>query len=330
MMLARVAENLYWMARNLERAENTARLINSTTYVLLDLPHGATFGWKNLAEIAGLDDLFARIYPEANEESIMRFLIEDERNPSSIFACVRYARENTRTLREVLPAAMWERINSLYLYVRQHAQAACSNRRERYMVLNEVIQQRHAIVGLFSGTMPHDDVYQLIKLGRNIERADMTTRILDLHSAISFPNDSVVREALVERIWMSTLDSLSAYQTYRRLVSMHVRSNDAIRFLLQDMRFPRSVSHCLSEMEAGFRLMPKSQQLQQLTALLRLKIAQHDSDDLDAVALHEYLDLLQMQLGEIHDALTQNYFHAWQGAVPQTIQTQEEAGFAQQ
>ncbi|MDD5472493.1 MAG: alpha-E domain-containing protein [Sideroxydans sp.] len=330
MMLARVAENLYWMARNLERAENTARLINSTTYVLLDLPHGATFGWKNLAEIAGLDDLFARIYPEANEESIMRFLIEDERNPSSIFACVRYARENTRTLREVLPAAMWERINSLYLYVRQHAQAACSNRRERYMVLNEVIQQRHAIVGLFSGTMPHDDVYQLIKLGRNIERADMTTRILDLHSAISFPNDSVVREALVERIWMSTLDSLSAYQTYRRLVSMHVRSNDAIRFLLQDMRFPRSVSHCLGEMEAGFRLMPRSQQLQQLTALLRLKIAQHDSDDLDSVALHEYLDLLQMQLGEIHDALTQNYFHAWQGAVPQTIQTQEEAGFAQQ
>lgn len=328
MMLARVAENLYWMARNLERAENTARLINSTTHVLLDLPYGATFGWKNLAEIAGLDDLFAQSYPEANEESIMRFLIEDERNPSSIFACVRYARENTRTLREVLPAEMWERINSLYLYVRQNAQAACSNRRERYMVLNEVIQQRHAIVGLFSGTMPHDDVYQLIKLGRNIERADMTTRILDLHSAIRFPDESVVREALVERIWMSTLDSLSAYQTYRRLVSMHVRSNDAIRFLLQDMRFPRSVSHCLGEMEAGFRLMPRSQQLQQLTALLRLKIAQHDSDDLDAVALHEYLDLLQMQLGEIHDALTQNYFHAWQGAVPQPAL--EAAGFAQQ
>lgn len=312
MMLARVAENLYWMARYLERAENTARLINSTTHVLLDLPHGATFGWTTLVEIAGLDDLFAQHYPAANEEATMRFLIEDERNPSSIFACVKYARENTRTLREVLPAEMWERINSLYLYVRQNAQTACSSRRERYIILNEIIQQRHAIVGLFSGTMPHDDAYQLIKLGRNIERADMTTRILDLHSAIGFPQDSVVREALIERIWMGTLDSLSAYQTYRRLVSMHVRNSDAVRFLLQDMRFPRSVSHCLSEMEACFRLMPKSQQLQQLTVLLRLKIAQHNTDGLDAIALHEYIDVLQMQLGEIHDALLQNYFHAGQ------------------
>lgn len=329
-MLVRVAENLYWMARYLERAENTARLINSTTHVLLDLPHGATFGWTNLAEIAGLDDMFAQNYPEASEDSIMRFLIEDEQNPSSIFSCVKYARDNTRTLREVLPAEMWERINSLYLHVRQNARNACRSRRDRYIVLNEIIQQRHAIVGLFSGTMPHDDAYQLIKLGRNIERADMTTRILDLHSAISFPDRSVVQEALVERIWMSTLESLSAYQTYRRLVSMHVRSNDAIHFLLQDMRFPRSVSHCLNEMENCFRLMPRSQQLQQLTALLRLKIAQHTTDDLDAVALHEYLDLLQMQLGEIHDALLQNYFHAWQDGAPPAGQPQGEIEFAQQ
>lgn len=330
MMLARVAENLYWMARYLERAENTARLINSTTHVLLDLPHGATFGWTNLVEIAGLDDLFAQHYPEANEEATMRFLIEEERNPSSIYSCVKYARENTRTLREVLPAEMWERINSLYLFVRENAATACYSRRDRYMVLNEIIQQRQAIVGLFSGTMPHDDVYQLIKLGRNIERADMTTRILDLHSAIRFPEDSVVRETLLERIWMSTLDSLSAYQTYRRLISMHVRSNDAIRFLLQDMRFPRSVAHCLSEMETCFRMMPKSQQLQQLAALLRLKIAQHATDDLDALALHEYLDLLQMQLGEIHDALLQNYFHAWQDGVVPSGQAQGEIEFAQQ
>lgn len=330
MMLARVAENIYWMARNLERAENTARLINSTTYVLLDLPHGATFGWSNLAEIAGLDELFAQSYPEANEESIMRFLIEDANNPSSIFSCIKYARENTRTLREVLPAEMWELINSLYLFVRDKAAIACSSRRERYMVLNEIIQQRHAIVGLFSSTMPHDDAYQLIKLGRNIERADMTTRILDLHSAIRFPDKSVVQEPLVERIWKSTLDSLSAYQTYRRLISMQVRSNDAVHFLLQDMRFPRSVAHCLSEMELCFQLMPKSQQLQQLTALLRLKIAQHVTADLDAVALHEYLDLLQMELGAIHDALLQNYFHAWQDCVIPTNQPQDELEFAQQ
>lgn len=329
-MLARAAENLYWMARYLERAENTARLINSTTHVLLDLPLGATFGWANLTEVAGLDDLFQQNYPEANEEATMRFLIEDNRNPSSILSCVQYARENTRTLREVLPAEMWERINSLYLYVRENAHNACHSRRERYMVLNNIIEQRHAIVGLVSGTMAHDMAYQIIKLGRNIERADMTTRILDLNSAVQFPKDGVLHEMLMERVWMSTLNSLSAYQNYRRLVSMHVRSRDVIHFVLCDMRFPRSVEHCLSEMESCFKLLPKSKQLQQLTAQLRHRIAQHTTDQLDAVALHEYLDLLQAELGELNNALSQNYFHAYQDGMPPVSQGQGEIVFAEQ
>jgi uncharacterized alpha-E superfamily protein len=310
-MLARVAENLYWMARYLERTENTARLINSTTHVLLDLPLGASFGWVNLIEIAGLDNMFLQHYPDANEEAIMRFLIEDDRNPSSILSCVQYARENTRTLREELPAEMWELINSLYLYVRKNATIACRSRRERYMMLNSVIEQRHAIVGLFSGTMAHDLAHQVIKLGRNIERADMTTRILDLNSAVQLPKDSVLHETIMERIWMSTLNSLSAYQSYRRLISMHVRSKDVISFLLSDMRLPRSVEHCLSQIESCLKLMPRSQYPQHIVAQLRHKIAQRHSEDLSAVALHEYLDWLQAGLGEIHDALNHRYFHVY-------------------
>ncbi len=310
-MLARVAENLYWMARYLERAENTARLINSTTHVLLDLPLGASFGWVNLIEIAGLDNMFHQHYPDANEDAIMRFLIEDDRNPSSILSCVQYARENTRTLREELPAEMWERINTLYLYVRKNAAIACRSRRDRYMVLNSVIEQRHAIVGLFSGTMGQDLAYQIIKLGRNIERADMTTRILDLNSAVQLPQDSVLHESIMERIWMSTLNSLSAYQAYRHLVSMHVRSREVINFLLGDIRFPRSVEHCLSEIESCLKLMPKSQHLQHSVAQLRHRIAQRHTGGLDAVALHEYLDLLQAELGAIHNVLMHHYFHAY-------------------
>jgi len=328
-MLARAAGNLYWMARYLERAENTARLINSTTHVLLDLPLGASFGWANLIEIAGLDNLFHENYPDANEEAIMRFLIEDLRNPSSILSCVQYARENTRTLREVLPAEMWERINSLYLYVRDNAAIACRSRRDRYMVLNNIIEQRHAIIGLVAGTMAHDIAYQILKLGRNLERADMSTRILDLNSAVQLPQDSVLHETLMERIWMSTLNSLSAYQTYRRLISMHVRSSEVIDFLLGDIRFPRSVEHCLSEIGSCFRLMPKSQQLQQLVAQLRLKIVQHQTDELSAEALHEYLDLLQAELGEIHDALTQRYFHACHDGILPVGKSQSEIEFAQ-
>ena len=328
MMLARAAGNLYWMARYLERAENTARLINSTTHVLLDLPLGASFGWSYLIVVAGLNDIFKENYPEANEVAIMRFLIEDSRNPSSILSCVQYARENTRTLREILPAEMWERINSLFLYVRQNASIACRSRRDRYIALNHIIEQRHAIVGMVAGTMSHDIAYQIIKLGRTVERADMTTRILDLNSAVQFPQDSVLHETLMERIWMSTLNTLSAYQTYRRLISMQVRSNEVINFLLEDMRFPRSVGHCLGELESCFKLMPKSQQLLQLVAQLRIKIAQRQTDGLSAAALHDYLDELQSNLAEIHKAITYHYFHTHYDENPPVNSSQTEIEFS--
>ena len=330
-MLARVAENLYWMARYLERAENTARLIDSTTNVLLDLPHGASVGWANLAEIAGVNELFAQHHDDANELNIMEFMIADTRNPSAIFSCVQQARENTRTLREVVPAEMWERINNLYLFVRDRATGASNRRHERYQMLNSVMQQCHSIVGLFVGTMAQDDAYQMVRLGRNLERADMTTRLLDLNYAVHLPEDSVLREALMERIWKSTLDALSAYQTYRRLVSMHVRRNQAARFLMMDRRFPRSVMHCIGEIEACFQKLPKSQQLQQITAQMHHKLAYYPTEHLNALALHEYLDVLQTDLGSIHQALTQKYFHAWQeDSAPSALPPADENAIAQQ
>ena len=323
-MLARAAENLYWMARYLERAEDTARLINSSTLVLLDLPLGASFGWTSLLEVAGLDELFHQHYASADEEAIMRFLIVDDSNPGSILSCVRYARENTRTLREVLPAEIWERINGLYLYIEENAELACRSRRNRYMVLNDIIERRHAIVGLISGSMSHDLAYQFIKLGRNLERADMTTRILDINSAVRLPQDGVLHDMLMERIWMGTLDSLSAYQSYRRLVNMHVRRSDVVTFLLGDVRFPRSVAHCLNEMSSCFKLMPQSQQLQMAASELAHRIAQSHTARLDTTALHEYLDLLQGELGKINDALTHRYFHVHDSVAPSRSQAEIE------
>jgi uncharacterized alpha-E superfamily protein len=197
------------------------------------------------------------------------------------------------------------------------------------MVLNNIIGQRHAIVGLFSSTMGHDFAYQVIKLGRNIERADMTTRILDLNSVVQLPKDSVLREAVMARIWMSTLNSLSAYQAYRHLISMHVRSRDVINFLLGDIRFPRSVEHCLSEIEDSLKLLPRSQHPQHRVAQLRHRIAQRHTAGLSAIALHEYLDLLQAELGEIHDVLRYQYFHAYLGGQKITEVNRVESTFAQ-
>ncbi len=310
-MLARAAENLYWMARYLERAENTARLINSTTDVLLDLPQGATLGWDTLIKAVGLDESFGKLYSIANEESIMRFMIEDEQNQSSILSCVKYARENTRTLRELLPEELWERINSLYLYLRDNANVATLSRRERYLVLHNVIAQRHAIVGLISGVMAHDLAYQFIRLGRNIERADMTTRILDINFAISIPRDLPLYEVSIERLWMSTLKALSAYQTYRRLKAVHVNSSEVIEFLIHDATFPRTLKYCLDEVASCLQAMPFAGVVLGAVHIAKNRLLNVDIKTLDTLTLHTLLDATQTDLGHINSALAAQYFHTY-------------------
>lgn len=308
-MLSRVAENLYWMARYLERSENTARLINTTTKLLLDLPRGASFGWDVLLKVAGLDNLFQQFYTEANEANIMRFLIEDERNPSSILACTRLARENTRTFREVLPNEMWERINSLYLFVKQNATKAVSGRGQRYQVLNTIIEGRQSIVGLLMGSMSHDLAYQFIKLGRNLERADMTTRILDVNSAILTPGGQVLPEPIQERLWMSVLTALSAYQMYRRHIGVHVRPSQVVTYMLTNQDFPRTVLHCLAEIEGCLAALPHHDLPMRTVRCAWRRVAGMKVDGLTPVVLHEYLDQIQADLAAIHDKVSAQYFY---------------------
>lgn len=316
-MLSRVAESLYWMSRYLERAENTARFINSTTQVLLDLPRGASFGWDVLLKVAGLDALYQKHYVTANEADIMRFLILDERNPGSIVASIHSARENTRTFREVLPMEIWERINGLYLYTRDNAARATHGRSQRWEVLNGVIERRQSVIGLLMGSMSQDLAYQFLKLGRNIERADMSTRIIDVNSAVRLPEDAAAADTARERLWMSTLNALSAYQMYRQHVGVHINGPAVVNFLLRDPHFPRTVAHCLAEIESCLSVLVNYQ--------VPLNIARHTWRRLDAMnlsdvspaPLHEHMDHLQLDLGELHNAISRQYF-----SLHQQMQTQ--------
>jgi uncharacterized alpha-E superfamily protein len=308
-MLSRVAESLYWMARYLERSENTARLINTTTKLQLDLPRGASFGWDVLLKVAGLDSLFFKFYERPNEADIMRFLIEDERNPSSIQSCIRHARENTRTFREVLPGEIWERVNSLYLYVQKNASKAVSGRGQRYQVLNSVIENRQSIVGLLMGSMSQDIAYQFIKLGRNLERADMTTRIVDVNSAVLTPRGDSTPEPIQERLWMSVLTALSAYQMYRRHVGVHVRGTKVVSYLLTDPEFPRTVLHCLGEIEGCLAALPHHAAPMQAVRRAWRRVSGMKIDGLSPVVLHEYLDQIQTDLATIHNQVCEQYFY---------------------
>jgi uncharacterized alpha-E superfamily protein len=316
-MLSRVAENLYWLGRYLERAENTARFINSTTQVLLDLPRDAAFGWDVLLKVAGLDQIYAEHYPHVDEDSIVHFLVEDERNPSSILSGIHNARENARTVREVLPMELWERINSLYLYIRDNAARVKLGRGPRNEVLAGVIGRRESIIGLLTGSMSRDVAYQCIKMGRNLERADMTTRIIDVNSAVRLPRDAALAAVATERMWMSTLNALSAYQMYRNHVGVHVRANDVVNYLLKNPHFPRTVLHCLAEVEGCLSVLPEHKDAMKKVRQAWRRVERMQLNDLKPTVLHEYLDQVQSDLGEVHTAVARQYFHLHQQSAEQ-------------
>jgi len=307
-MLSRVAENLYWMARYIERAENTARMISAISQVQLDLPPGASFGWDVLTRVAGLDRAFGESYPSHDEANVMRFLIADARNPGSIISCVRFARENSRRLRDVLPRACWERINTMYLAARADA-ARLEGRAERQQMLQELIDTRQSIAGLLSTCMSHDIAYHIVRLGEYLERADMTTRIVDIHAAVLVPRQQASEDPAVALLWVGVLKSLSAFQMYRRHGSAQVRGAGVVKFLVKDPRFPRSVRFCLHGIESHLAELPHN-----AASLRALRAAQRRVDGMAPEALspahrHEFLDAIQSDLAWIDHEFAQGYFH---------------------
>lgn len=315
MMLARVAENLYWMGRYLERAESTARLINATTQMQLDLPRGGSFGWDVLIKVAGLDAEFHATGRVADESRTLDFLINEESSPGSIVSCIRRARENCRTLREVLPRQAWERVNALHLFVKRRAPEAVGAT-ERYAMLEELIDRRHSLTGLLNEYMSHDLTYQFVTLGCAIERADMTTRIVDINAAVLVPRQQVPGDPSLNLLWMGVLNSLSAYQMYRRHVSVQVRSNDVVNFLLRDPHFPRSVAFNLGEIESALAELPHNASPLKLLRVASRRVERMKLDGLTPALRHEYLDAVQGDLIRVHDEVAREYFHACEGRRP--------------
>ena len=306
-MLSRVANNIYWMARYIERAENTARLINVNTHLLLDFPKRVRLGWEPIIDIASNRDYFYSLYEEADERSVLRFMVTDTRNPGSILSSLSMARENARTIRDIIPREAWEQVNHLYHKSKSNAQDIIA-RRHRYESLHYIILGAQTITGQLAGTMTHDEGYDFLRMGRNLERADMTTRIIDVRSATLLP-DMVEDLTPFENLqWMSVLKSLTAYQMYRREVRLRVRRPDVLKFLLQEDRFPRAFYHCLLEVESCLNDLPKNEKpLKQLGSLQR-KLLRAKPQDLQQQKLHDFIDELQLGLIKINDSIYKTYF----------------------
>ena len=227
-MLSRVAENLYWLGRWTERAENTARVVGVNANLLMDLPHGIAPGWQPLILITGSEALYRERYSDYDERSVVRFLVADANYHSSILSSLVSARENARTIRDIVPREAWEQINELYLYARDNVQTGVS-KRGRHGFLKHVIETSQAIAGTMSGTMSHDAGYRFLCAGRMIERADMTSRIVDVRSAsLLSQEDATSLKPFGNVQWVSVLKSLTAYQMYRRKMQVRVRREDAL------------------------------------------------------------------------------------------------------
>jgi uncharacterized alpha-E superfamily protein len=331
-MLSRVAQNIYWMSRYLERAEDTARLINVNANLLLDLPRNTTFGWLPLIFIVSAEDLFFEKDPHrlADENNVVTFLISDRAHPGSILSSLAAARENLRTTRDVVPQEAWEQINSLYMYARDHV----PNRRGRFEFLRRVIHGAQQINGLLSGAMSRTDAYGFLRMGRYLERADMTTRILDVRSANLLPRHGQPTLQTQEQSsldsgssqmqgmapvqeeqdpfesiqWMSVLKSLSAYQMYRQQVRLRVGGPDVLKFLLQNESFPRAVSFCLQQLETCVSELPGHNDPLAGIAALKQRLGDAAVPELTHEGLHEFIDELQMGFGELHSQIAATYF----------------------
>src|SRR6478736_2919861 len=217
-MLARVVENMYWLSRYLERAENTARIIGVNTNLLLDLPGGMAPGWLPLVDISGnraeFDVKFHERGARGEERDVVHFLVADKDNPGSICSSLHSARENARTLREILPTEAWELLNEFFTECTRDV-ASAINKRTRFEFLKRIVVTLQTIAGMFDGTMNRNDAYIFSLLGRNLERADMTSRIVDVRSAQLLPAETPELRPFESVQWMSVLKSLSGYQMYR-------------------------------------------------------------------------------------------------------------------
>ena len=333
-MLARVVENVYWLSRYLERAENTARIIGVNTHLLLDLPGGIAPGWLPLVDISGNRaefDLQHGAKESGSERDVVHFLIADKANPGSICSSLHSARENARTLREILPNESWELLNQFFSEFSANLVTGIS-KRARFEFLKRIVITLQTIAGMLEGTMNRNDAHRFMLLGRNLERADMTSRIVDVRSAQLLPAETPELRPFETVQWMSVLKSLSGYQMYRLKVRARVRRADVLEFLLRDGEFPRSCQFCLEQLETALAPLPRGEAVMEALESAVKFLERAPLASLDQPGLHELIDRIQLHISNVHNVIAGTWFpsHDVTGSrlVPSQLQSQRQTSMS--
>jgi len=316
-MLSRVANSLYWMSRYIGRAENTARLVDVNLQLLLDmrkLDDKALAGhWMPILQSAGDEALFSQLHARATGKTVTEYLVFQPENSNSILSSVAQARENARMIRDQITSELWEEINRLYLFLHS-TQARALWRSSPHDFFQEIKNSALLIQGLTDGTVMRTEGWLFTQCGRFLERADKTSRILDVRHA-SVPERGVpAATSQADALgWSAVLRSCSAWDAYKALHGAEVQPAHVAGFLLLSDIFPRSVRFCVREIDSALHRISGvaddrfSNDAEKLAGRLLAELSYSTVEEIFDYGLHAYIDMLQGKLNAIGDALFQAY-----------------------
>lgn len=335
-MLSRVAEAIYWAARYVERAENVARFVEVTLNLMLETPVQRRPSWRPLVMTTGDQERFEQRCADATPEAVAWFLTFDTDYPNSILSSLALARDNARTVREIISREMWQELNEFYLMVKRQSREPFRlgemGEFYRRVKLSGIHHE-----GVTNATSSRGEAWSFARLGRLLERADKTSRILDVQYYLLSSEPHGLGGAVDPVGWGALLNSASALQMYRQHYHETTPANVA-RFLLLNRQFPRAIAYCVSEAQlslhaiTGTPLRTCTNASERLLGRLQATLCYSSIEDVMAQGLHECIDQLQVALNEIGDAIQLGFFsHApqsGQGEASERPQSQAQTSSA--
>jgi len=309
-MLSRTADHLFWLSRYIERAENTARMLDIAYQTSLQ-PQSADESeqtWRSLVSISELNGLYGAKYSAINGRNVMEFMVADENNLSSIFNCLRAARENARAVRGALTTEVWETMNQTWLELRRLLREGALTR-DPSQLFEWVKYRSHLSRGVTVGTMLQDEAFHFIRIGSFLERADNTARLLDVKFYRQEEEPSERDTARDFYYWSAVLRSVSGFEVYRKVYSNVIQPDKVAELLILRPDMPRSLSHCITRMLANLKRVANPQSAETLRRVGRLEaeLAFGRIDEILAKGLHPFLDGFLAEVGDLGNGISQDF-----------------------
>jgi uncharacterized alpha-E superfamily protein len=307
-MLSRTADHLYWMARFIERAENTARMLD-VNYRMTLLPQNdqqIQQIWRSTLLINGLHDTFLQNYDRVTPENVLKFMVFDRNNTASIFDYWRLARENAHAVRGSITSEMWETINTIWLELREQSYG----KQDISEYLEWVKYRSHLVRGVTLGTMPQDEGFRFVRLGGFLERADNTARILDVKYHILLPDAKDVGGAADYYQWGALLRSLSGFEAYRHVYRDLITPIRVAELLMLKADMPRSLHYCMDQVYEGIQALGSHHtwETERRAGELHAQLHFGSIEDIfQSIGLHEYLTLFLKKINALASRISNDF-----------------------